>query len=345
MNPYYIVAPRYTNTSAGVRVLYRLCHLLNLNGYPSYIYLRPHFPISLASSPNDIAPFLTKKIRDFHYESNLTPIIIYPETILISKLNPPFRVPYFLNYHNLLFQKDSIENDDYILTYSQNILSKIKSKLPSSVIFLPVSDHNFYKPNNKIKRNGNVFYAGKFKYHFSGKTLDLTNGMIEITRDKFNSQTKEEIRYLFQSSEAFYCYEDSALALEAILCECPVIFIPNEYFKECLGAKELKSLGFAWGNNLKEINHAKKTVSLARKRYIWLLKDSEKSVKNFINETQILSKNTKYKVPFAKGYLNSNIFENFFSFIQFIKEYIQDNGFKIFIKTIYKRIINKRFKI
>ena len=42
--------------------------------------------------------------------------------------------------------------------------------------------------------------------------------------------TREEVRDLFWKTEAFYCYEDSALAIEAQLCGCPTVFVANEFF-------------------------------------------------------------------------------------------------------------------
>lgn len=344
-NPYYIVAPRFTYTSAGVRVLYKLCDLINKLGYESYIYQRPH--LSFSKNLNGYSlKFLTASIRNLHYKKKLTPIVIYPETIDITKFNPPFRVRYFLNYKNLLATNLSKKRDNFILTYSQNILDKLKMTTPSQSIFIPVSDYLFFKPNINKERKGCVYYAGKYKYHFNGKTFSITDGMIEITRDEIRSQSREEIKHLFQSSELFYCYEDSALAIEAMLCGCPVVFLPNKHFKECLASKELKGIGYAWGNDKHQIKHAKQTINLFRKRYIFLVKKTENQVKIFINKTQTLVKEKKYSSPFGEGYIEKyNFLGGRFVILRFIMEYIEDNGILKIIKTIYKRISYKRFKI
>ncbi|MCE2837211.1 MAG: hypothetical protein LW834_09640, partial [Cyanobium sp. 49614_E6] len=45
---------------------------------------------------------------------------------------------------------------------------------------------------------------------------------------------------IFQTSEKFYCHEDSALAIEAALCGCETIFVQNEFFSGIpLASKEL----------------------------------------------------------------------------------------------------------
>lgn len=348
-NPFYIIAPRYTQTSAGVRVLYKICDLINKNGYSAYIFLRPHIKLGLIFPDNFTAPILTAEIRDYHFNNGLTPIVIYPETFSISKFNAPFRVPYFLNYPELLSQKKASKDDNYILSYSMNISKKIMSTLPGKVIFLPVSDHNFFIPPSKNKnsmRSGSVFYAGKYKYHFNGTLFDITKNSIEITRDQPFSQSREQIRKLFQEADLFFCYEDSALALEAILCECPVVFLPNKHFKECLGSHELNGLGFAWGLSNKKIQHARKTVKIARARYIKLLKESNSSVKSFADEVQLLVKAIKYNKPFADDYLKNKFSFFFFGgYTRFFIEYIQDHGFRKFFKTLFKRIKFRRFKL
>jgi hypothetical protein len=347
-NPYYIVAPRYIRTSAGCRVLYKLCDLINRSGGVAFIYLRPHLSFEVAGSPMDVAPFLTEKIVSYHYEAGITPIVIYPETFKIANFSAPFRIRYVLNYDQLLSANEPIEKDDYVLAYSGNISSKLDISKPTRVLFLPVSDPSFYDlpSNENQKRRGGVFYAGKYKYHFGGKTFPLTNGMPEITRDKSTSQRPEQIRDLFQCAEFFYCYEDSALAVEAILCGCPVVFLPNEYFNEALGAKELKGLGYAWGDSPEQLAHAKNTVVAARERYLDLLNEASQSVKSFIEETQLCVKDVEYKVPFASEYLRDpSLVQLALDYCRFFREVIEDNGLKKTISIIFKRLRARRFKI
>ena len=348
-NPYYIIAPRYTRTSAGVRVLYKLCDCINKLGGSAYIFLRPQASHSLACSPMDVAPFLNKKIAQYHYSNNLTPIIIYPETFNVKKFDPPISVRYILNYNELLFQNTPLSVDDYIISYSQNITSNIKKQVitPISTIFLPVSDHIFFAPPViNQPRSGGVFYAGKFKYHFGGKTLPITTGLTEITRDQPNSQSPKEIRDLFQSSELFYCYEDSALALEAMLCGCPTVFIPNKFFKEMLANKELLGLGYAWGTSEQEVLHAKKTVHLVRDRYLELLNHANSEIKDFIEKTQLIAQNKTYEKMFAVNFLSEpSKLKIVQSYYWMIRDSLSDKGLITTLKMIIKRVSSFRLKI
>lgn len=345
-NPYYIIAPRYVRTSAGCRVLYRLCDLINKAGGSAFIYLRPHLNHDLASSPMDVAPFLTKIIVDYHFKNGFNPIVIYPETFEISNFSAPVRIRYLLNYEDLLFKNEPLDSDDYLIAYSENIAKKLKTTKPIGTIFLPVSDPNFYHPPVDVNRNGGVYYAGKYKYHFSGKTYSITDGLPEITRDQLDSQTPEKIRELFQTAEFFYCYEDSALALEAILCGCPVVFLPNEHFKQTLGAKELGGLGYAWGDSPEQLMHAKATVKAARKHYYFLLEEANNAVRKFIADTQPLARNAIYTEPFASKFMKSpSLSQKTLDLIRFIKEVVEDNGIKKTLLIIFKRLRAKRFKV
>jgi len=343
-NPYYIIAPPYVRTSAGIRVLYKLADMINKAGGSAFIYLRPRSYHDFAASPMDVAPFLTQKTIDYHFNNKLTPIVIYPETIKVNRFNPPIRIRYLLNYDNLLFKNDPLSDDDFIISYSKNISDNIKINIPHSTLFIPVSDHLFFSPPpDGTIRSGACYYAGKFKYKFKGKTFPITDGLVEITRDKLFSQTPYEIRKLFRSCELFYCYEDSALALEAKLCGCPTVWLPNKFFHSSLGSHEVSGLGSAWGYSADQILYAKKTVSLFRDRYLELLLNSNDRVIELINTTQQISKSIIYSEKFlSKLPIRVNLISTLVGFMLFIKDSIEDRGLLELTKIIYKRVLSGR---
>jgi len=346
-HPYYIIAPRYTRTSAGVRVLYKLADLINRQGGTAFVFLWPSFNKDAAASPMDVAPFLSKGIADYHYKNGITPIVVYPEIMQVSKFDPPVRVRYMLNYHGLLAENDSLDADDYILSYSDRIAAEIVISKPKGTLFIPVSDPVFYCPPFSAPiRSGGVFYAGKFKYRFGGKTFPVTDNLPEITRDRPDSQTPEEIRSLFQNAEFFYCYEDSALAIEAILCGCPTVFLPNEHFKGPLGAKELAGLGYAVGTSPEQLAHACSTVAAAREHYLELLEKLKPQVAAFIKDTQQLAEGRKYSKPFASDYLKApSTLQRFLDMVRFLRDVIDDKGLNETLKIVAKRILARRFSI
>lgn len=345
-HPYYLIAPRYIRTSAGARVLYRLCDLINKSGHSAFIFLRPHGNHALSASPMDVAPFLTPKTIRYHFDNGLTPIVIYPEISSVAPLDAPVRVRYLLNYDNLLCQNDPLGHDDYLIGYSQRITDLITVNKPRSTIFLPVSDPVFFCPPKVAARRGAVFYAGKYKNHFGGKTFPITDGLPEITRDRPDSQTPEDIRAMFQQSELFYCYEDSSLALEAILCGCPTVFLPNAHFSAPLGQKELNGLGYAWGTDPADIAHAQNTVAAARERYFELLAASREQVAHMITATQGLAATKPYTRCFAQSQLRSPGFaQRALDTGAFLRDLIDDRGVGWVLHTLWKRVSAGRLRL
>lgn len=342
-NPYYIMAPPYTRTSAGVRVLYRLCDMLNRAGESAFVCLTPRIYPYEALSPMDIAPILTQKTIDYHFENDIPPIVVYPETFKSDQLVAPFKVEYFLNYPGEKFDG----KPDLLLAYSSNIalrLSVIGSPLLKLNIL--VSDNNFFVPPEINRRQGSIFYAGKYKYHYHGKTAPLTDGMIEIGRDPKKSQSPEEIRRLFQESEYFYCFEDTALVLEALLCGCPVVLIPNHYFSESLAYKELKGFGIAWGDSQDQLEHARKTVHLVRGLYFDLSSSTIESLKLFIDESQRLSKNANYSTPFSFGVnIHLTYFQKLYGRLMLLGDSMSQLGAIKTLKIIFKRIMAGRWHV
>lgn len=346
-HPYYIMAPPYRRTSAGARVLYQLCHEINALGGQAFIYLRPGISFESAASPMHVAPFLTKEIRDFHFEKGLTPIVIYPEIFNIAKFNAPFKIRYLLNYNDLLIKNAPLTEDDYLLCYSEKISEQITIIKPRKTIFIPVSDAEFYSPPapNSI-RSGSVFYAGKYKDKFKGKTYDITNNSIEITRDKPNSQTPVQIRELFQTSEVFYSYEDTALIIEAMLCGCPVVLLTNDYFKIPLGDIELGGTGYSIDYSHAGLLHAQQTVNNFRLKYNELLKKIRPDTLDMIFNTQKLVNSIKYTTPFALNILNSkNKYYIIHNIMFILSNTISDIGYFSTIKIIIRRIFSLRLKI
>ena len=115
---------------------------------------------------------------------------------------------------------------------------------------------------------------------FYGKTPEPHG--VEITNP---GQSREEIIRLFQTCEAFYTYEDTALIMEALLCGCPVVCVPSESYPEMCMADEF-SAGIAWG--IDGLNAAKESVHEFRQQYACMKEVFKDQLKMFIQETKEL---------------------------------------------------------
>lgn len=345
-NPYYIVTARYARTSAGIKALHFLCHALNRMGEQAFLIVHPYFPPYLSTHPELNTPVLTKRTMDYHREQGLTPITIYPESVKGDPMLAPFIVRYVLNYAGLLGGDTQFPEAEYCISYSAAIAATIPDS--KQTIFIPASDPNFFVPPAPYsKRQGACFYAGKYKNYHGGKTFAVTDGLIEIVRDRKDEQTPEQIRDLFQRCERFYCYENSALAIEAMLCGCPVIFLPNEFFTDLIGKAEHGTDGYVWGNDdAAGFKRAQDTVDLARKRYLSLFERAEEALADFVVSTQVLARTTDYSIPMADTYVEKITQPSrYVGVIKMIMLMIRERGFFYTIRIILRRVRTGRTRL
>lgn len=286
-NPYYIVAPPYMRTSAGVKVLHLLAHALNIKGYPAYILPQFLVDVRTPTHPELKTPLLTEEISHMHYHEGRTPIVVYPEITHGNPLNAYCVVRYILNLPGLLGGPKEFSKDDYLLYYSQDLKSKT-DRLTNyfRVLFVPASDPRvFCPPEGNAPRHKKVFYAHKFR-KLGGELSEKTKDCIEITIGKPDSQTLKEIVKLFQEASVFYSYENTALCLEAILCGCPVVLLNSTNNKSWIAQTELTTFGITHDDSEASIVKARSETRLYRENYLSTYDHFWRDLDLFIVDTQ-----------------------------------------------------------
>ncbi len=326
-NPYYIVAPPYVRTSAGIRVLHLLCHSLNRLGHTAYVLLYPAMPWrSNQIGPDLLTPVLNADIAKSHYERGLTPIMVYAETVAGNPFGSPCVVRYVLNFPGLLGGDKIYADNELCFSYGEVLAAHTRDK--ANILFLPAIDtRTYYPPEGKQKRSGTCFYADKYQVAHKGKLFDITKDSIEITRDKPDSQSPQEIADIFRRSELFYVYENTALAIEAVLCGCPVVFLPNEHLTDMIALKEIGKDGYAWGTDPQEIARAKATVAQGAQNYLKSYKQYWEDLGKFIAKTKAHVADKPYTNIISLPSSHETIWYS-----------INDRGVKRFVKAVLRRI-------
>ncbi|MGC4074595.1 MAG: hypothetical protein QM760_19260 [Nibricoccus sp.] len=198
-------------------------------------------------------------MAEYHFREKLTPLVIYPE-VFDNPLKAPYFARYILNYPGLLSPHYQ-EKAHAVFAYSRKLAEHVGCE---DVLHIPAVDLRYFHDTG-LARRGSCYYAGKYKSIYGGDVSLLPKNSVEIKRAA--EMTTDEVREIFRRSELFYCYEDTALAIEAALCGCPTVFMPSEHFKDRpLAAVELGTDGFAWGDSPEEVNRAKATVGAVRPR-------------------------------------------------------------------------------
>lgn len=301
-HPYYVVAPPFQRTSAGIKVLHLLCDALNHLGCEAYMVIQPAGPAGWIISPDLNTPLLTKEIDAQHFRERRTPIMIYPE---VTKGNPfaaPVVCRYVLNYPGLLGGDSVFDPGELIYGYSHRLAEAAGAH--GKVLFLPASDPDiFHPPAVEGERSGACFYASKYKEYHGAELFSVTEGAFEITRDKPGSLDPNEIADLFRRSKVFYCYENTSLATEAAMCGCPAVFLPNEHLTEIIASEELGVDGFAWGDAPEEIARAQATVAGFYEHYLAVLETFGSQLTLFVQDTQARAAEAAFVSPLNfKGY-------------------------------------------
>jgi len=343
-HPYYIVAPRYIGTSAGIKSLHLFCHSLNRAGERAYLITQPYYLPVYAVNPALQTPLVTTTILRHDFERGLAPIVVYPETIKGNPFRAPFVTRYIMNIPGLLGGDSIYDDDEYLLTYSKALAEELPRK--SLTVFVPASDPTVFYPDETQQRMGTCFYAGKYKYFHQGELLPVTQDSLEITREQPNSQTPQQLADLFRRSELFYCYENSALAIEAVLCGCPVVFIPNRFFTKVIGQYEHGWDGMAWGTDADEIARAKRTVGHARMTYLSLYTKFREQLSRFVTETQQIASEVTYERPMEITYLaRPNIFLLLAANLEIIRSIMSEKGWVNGMKIMVNRVRRKSVRI
>jgi hypothetical protein len=262
-HPYYISAPPYVQSSAGIRVMHLLCHWLNRKGERAFIAPSSYAPKLI--NPDLLTPLLQPEIVSHHSEQGVVPIVLYPETETGNRMNAECVVRYVLNTPGHLAGDTTYGPLDMVWAYSEHLQTQCARC--DGVLHMPVVDQNMFKPNPNVERKGSVFYAAKYRQVHHQEVFGLPEDAIEITRDLPGSQTPPEIAQLLQTAETFYCFENSAMAIEAVLCGTPAVFMPNPYLDKPIALAELGWDGYAWGADPEEIERARATVEQGQENY------------------------------------------------------------------------------
>lgn len=233
---FVIVLQTYKSHSAGVRVLYRLCHDLNNLGVNCYI-------VGSSGAPkNLICPIVTP--LEARKLVQMGAIAVYPETILGNPLKSEKVVRFIGNTPGLLGGPTKFENDALVFSYSKIYTSGYNGKV-DGILFIPSIDEDIFFPpsSSNKKRSLTCYYVGKSRYRAG---YFNSEGCVEITR---SWPERASLGDIFRASKALYCFDNSTiLAYEALMCGCPVVIIPDgtssyERYQEY----ELGADGIAWG--------------------------------------------------------------------------------------------------
>lgn len=261
----------------GVKVLHKLCDLLNKVGQKAYLY-----PVKYPAQIENIfilnteynTPIITQEIKN-----NLDDcIVIYPEIIKGNPLNAKNVVRWILN--NPSAYENTYGKNDIIFYYSKLFYSNLL-KNEENILTILEYHTNIFK-NYNLERNLTCYLIRKAK---NPKFIHPKDS-IEITWDDCGDLKK--LVNIFNKSKYLYSYDDCTFTIiQAAMCGCIPIILPDVYNKKFWmdNSIEIAKLGVAYGNDENEIEYAKKTQPLLLEK-IKELENDFTQLNKFINMCQ-----------------------------------------------------------
>ncbi|QEL56619.1 glycosyltransferase [Chromobacterium paludis] len=290
--PYYFFIPPFRETSGGVRALHYLCHVLNVAGQEAYV-------VNPGTSPNLRTPVLSAEIRLGHQKAGREAVVVYPEVVHGNPLGARFVVRFLLNIPGFLVgaglhELDWSESD---LIYSHG-LDIIPDGWDVPLLQVPLIDTRIYNSEgvDDSKRKGTLLWLHRYPQR-GGEQLPITRDAYEISF-KDGEKSPVELAELYRSAELLYTYEHTTACFEALLCGCPVVYLPNPQMLPKPMHSYFGDDGTAWGHSPAEIAKAKATVGKVWGNYQGLQDVFWDELEAFIERTQHhVAENTRAKSP------------------------------------------------
>ncbi|MCP1574903.1 glycosyltransferase involved in cell wall biosynthesis [Herbaspirillum rubrisubalbicans] len=275
--PYYFYAPPYRENSGGVRALHYFCHALNLIGQEAYV-------TTDQVSDTLRTPTLTDDIRLRHEQLGREPIVIYPEVTTDNPMQARHVVRYLLNVPGLLTGEEvRWQDDDMIYTHGPSV---VPENLQARLLRIPLIDTRIFNAEgvDDSQRSGCLLWIHRYLDR-GGQLLPDTEGFTEISY-RVGHRSPQELAQLYRSAKFLYTYEPSTACYEALMCGCPVVYLPNDILLSKPALGNLTSAGSAWGNTPEQIAHAQGTVHDIPAIYADLEKSFWDELSEFVAHTQ-----------------------------------------------------------
>ncbi len=273
MKPYIIITPDFAHVCAGIKVLHRLCHLLNERGLTAYITGRRASPeFSGYTNVKTLDSLSPEEIRDIQYNG----IAVYPDIITGN----PLKITTVVKWWVGLVQPSP--EHEIVFSYASN--QNTNAQAPHNLFIMHIED--YFRYPDQENRDKTCFRVHKGAH--LPRIPETNPPCIEID----SSLSRPAVAQLLQSSSIFYSYDDlSTLSIEARICGCPVKIIGYT----CLTEKSLKESpytlnGIAIPGEEVNLDKLRSELPLFQAAYDDMQRQSVKELDQFIDITQSAKK-------------------------------------------------------
>ncbi|WP_113632551.1 glycosyltransferase [Pectobacterium peruviense] len=275
--PYVITVPGYIESSLGIQVMHRLCHLINQHGGEAYI-------VSPITNPEWNTPQLTSGKFNEYKDSGEIFIAVYPEIESGNPLEAPLCVRYMLNREGVL-NGNSINagEDDLFFFYRQEFAEN-----EANVDLLTISTYDLSVfCDDFTEKDLDILYLNRVpRSSVDFSTLPENIKILSMEQPL----SLNELAKVLKRGRVMYSYEASGTCVLAGLCGCPVVArVAEGYEKYAITEKTSKDVGnadVAWDDSPYELERAKENLYKYKEFYEGLESVSNQQLSNFLDITQ-----------------------------------------------------------
>ena len=271
MKPFIIYTYDYSPGIGGVKVMHKLCDVLNKQGFESYL-MPIHANDYFYTCEDYNTPLPSREILNDIENC----IVIYPEGIHYNPLGSKNVVRWILGP---ALEKDySTYGKDDLIYYINDYYHDEKLSKTNNNLYV-VEFHDDIFTNMNYERNGSCYAIRKA----NPTKLIHPNDSICIGWNDVGNLT--DLALLFNKTEKFYCYDNHTfLFTQAAMCGCISIVIPDPMFTkdQWMYGSRLHKYGVAYGED--DIPRALDTLPLLLAEIQSSKTEMEQSVIKFANE-------------------------------------------------------------
>lgn len=217
----------------GVKVLHKLCHLLNERGHDAYLIpLHFDWPFYVYEQYN--VKMVTQEIMD-----NLDDVIVvYPESWFGNYLNAPNVVRWMIGFPSDEHIKTWDDKDLWFWYYPFYLTDKYKDKHPNNFLYVGEQHRDIFY-DHKQPRSGSCWSLRKAQDYVTPSQYAHPNNSTFIPYNAAGDLVG--LSYLFNSKETFYCYDNyTYLPIQSLMCNTDAVVVPiNKTKEEFLAGFEL----------------------------------------------------------------------------------------------------------
>jgi hypothetical protein len=271
--PFIIYTYDYSPGIGGVKVMHKLCDLLNNNGFEAYL-MPIHLTDDFYTCSDYNTPLITQEILDNLDDA----VVIYPEGIKYNPLNAKNVVRWILgpSRHE---DAETYNKADLIYWYMDYYYTDYLGQKENQLLISEF--HNDIFNNIGFERKGSCYTIRKANPTQLVHPKDSFFIPFDAAGDLIG------LANLFNKTERFYCYDNyTFLYVQAAMCGCLSIVVPdpNVTKEKWLNGARFNKYGIAYGEE--DIPRALETLPLLFEELKQMNLEMEKQVITFAEHCQ-----------------------------------------------------------